>query len=237
MPKFVPNVLPAYDNSKDIKPQIEQFRIWCTKQPGLSKDDKMAKMKAHFGHDGMCKLWGVLKTQVKHAKPEVQAQWEQLNATKGDRTIPKGTIKAHVLVDVVDKVEDWQENFVAQMKEIVSFKKKSAKGEWLTKGELVAQKGYDEAMADIRKGKFESREDAWGDTQYRRVHESDETGVEQRDSVNLQSKGRGKGQAVIDALEGFDIATAFDALVPRPKAMMKRPAAAIEGQDMIIGIL
>ena len=120
--------LPPFDNTKDIKPQIDNFRKWIlTSATPLSKDEKLQKMKQYFGHDGMCKLWGVLKTHIKNASPEVKMHWDKLNEKKGDRNMKKNDLKNGVLINIVEKVDDWQEKFVNHVKDVSQFQKQQAK--------------------------------------------------------------------------------------------------------------
>ena len=127
-------------------------------------------MKSYFAKTEMSALWGRLKGMRKRAPgaagKKAREDWEKLEKGEvGSSKYGKNAMLSTALVSPEDWAEIW-----AKERHIISeeFEQKE-KGLWKTQGELVALKGFAETESDIKKGKYETTEDEWGDTWYRKV--------------------------------------------------------------------
>eukprot|EP00974_Lingulodinium_polyedra_P048398 4648196-Lingulodinium_polyedra.AAC.1 len=154
--------------SSDLQDRIEAFKKEVMSK-GLQDNPDLGLFKKHFNAKHMSHLWELLKRARGKTTMDVKTAWKAIQDMKAGKNQEKLKVLFNKLV-LPEGV--WQTRMV-EMVEKIEKKKESSQGkEYLTKGQLVQQHGWDEAMALIEKGKVIREEDSDGDSIYVRRKKS-----------------------------------------------------------------
>ena len=98
----------------------------------------------------------------------VKEAWEEIGKMKDGGGVAKKREVLSLFVKDFQSLDShmWQDRLLEIKEEISMTEEKSIKKSEFTRGELIQQHGFEEAIDMIRKGKFQEAKDRWGDTIY-----------------------------------------------------------------------
>ena len=181
------------------KPTSEKIEIFREMVVDQKVKDPASLLKKLFDHNEMCKLWGRLKTMVKHADPKVQKEWDtvcKLNYREG-----KVQVKNATLATALAYPDSWQDHFVKDVLRVTGRQTKGEDIKWYYRGELEQLHGKAEAEDFIRKQKYIEDVDEQGDKIYRKAqkHETNEKSIERIGETTKSSAVNKETAEKIDA--------------------------------------
>ena len=181
---------------KSLDEKLVLYREWANTQieDGMCNLKKLESMlKKMMDEKSMSTLWMRLKQVMKKdASENTKQAWNQLcekGMREGKREKKNVVLCAQVAFGNPGD-NSWEEYLKEEFKTIARIDSKASTSEWVYKGQLETKHGKEETEDMIRKGKFETMTDRWGDLMYRRKRVITTTAVETRNEARVTKKAK-----------------------------------------------
>ena len=174
------------NDSEDGKLQVQVAKfVEHVQEQGIQEKPDMDLFRKFFTPKQMSHLWVMLQRKRQKSDMSIKDAWQAICQLKGT----KNEAKLGVLYDLLVRPgQQWQDRLVSYVDKLEHTQKSKKTKESLTKGQLITQHGFEEAMGMIDSCKVVEAEDSGGDTVYEcKKRDTSETHARTRSSLSIKT--------------------------------------------------